>query len=116
MKVLALPEAQETNDVPCDTGLDPKDLQGEFAGKPVDLSLVREGWNTKTGKWAPEREALKNRAREVRRWLKARPEKEIVLVTHGGFCHYLTEEWGDYDLVKGKFVGISYGRVQVVRA
>ncbi|KAL1966934.1 hypothetical protein VTN77DRAFT_3678 [Rasamsonia byssochlamydoides] len=103
MKLIALPEAQETSDVPCDTGSDPDALKKEFEerGSPVDLSLVQDGWNSKTGKWAPTSVALKNRAREARRWLKARPEKEIVLVTHGGFLHYFAEDWEDSSLYQG---------------
>jgi hypothetical protein len=48
-KLLLLPEAQETSDVPCDTGSDPVVLKKEFVdrGLPVDLSLVHDGWNSK---------------------------------------------------------------------
>ncbi|KAK4692386.1 hypothetical protein P7C71_g4807, partial [Lecanoromycetidae sp. Uapishka_2] len=94
--VIALPEAQETADVPCDTGSDVDILKKEMKGKPVDLSRVHEGWNSKTGRWAPTADKLEERARETRRWLKARKEKEIVLVTHGGFLHYFTEDWTDF--------------------
>ena len=95
-EVIALPEAQETASVPCDTGSDISVLRQEMAGKPVDLSRVKEGWNSKEGRWAPTAEALQKRARETRQWLRARPEKEIVLVTHGGFVHYFTEDWSGY--------------------
>lgn len=47
LKVIALPEAQETSDLPCDTGSSPATLRKEFEGKPVDLDLVLEGWNNK---------------------------------------------------------------------
>ena len=70
--------------------------------KPIDLSRVKEGWNSKTGKWAPTAGAIGNRAKEARQWLKARPEKEIVLVTHGGFLHYFTEDWTDFNKIMGK--------------
>jgi hypothetical protein len=48
-KLLLLPEAQETSDVPCDTGSDQAVLKKDFVdqGLPVDLSLVHEGWNSK---------------------------------------------------------------------
>ncbi|OKL56356.1 hypothetical protein UA08_08510 [Talaromyces atroroseus] len=103
LKLICIPEAQETSDVPCDTGSDPAVLQKEFVdrGLPVDISLVHEGWNSKQGKWAPQIGALRNRAREVRQWLKARPEKQIILVTHGGLLHYLTEDWEDSSLYQG---------------
>jgi len=103
MKLIALSEAQESADVPCDTGSDLAVLKKEFddSGLPVDLSLIEEGWNTKTGKWAPTAMALMNRAREARQWVKARPEKEIVLVSHGGFLHYFTDDWEDSSFYQG---------------
>ena len=104
LKVIALPEVQETADVPCDTGTDIDVLKEEMKDKPVDLSRVKEGWNDKSGRWAPTASALEKRAREARQWLKARPEKEIALVTHGGLLHYLTEDWSDYEPVLGTLV------------
>ena len=111
LSIVALPETQETADVPCDTGTDAKVLKEEMRGKPVDLSRVHEGWNSKTGRWAPIASALEKRAREARQWMKARPEKEIVLVTHGGFLHYLTEDWTDYNTT----LGIEYQKTFVKR-
>ncbi|KGQ02053.1 hypothetical protein PAAG_11234 [Paracoccidioides lutzii Pb01] len=103
LTIIALPEIQETSDVPCDVGSDLELLEKEVAekGLPVDLKLVEEGWNSKTGKWAPTAEAIEDRAREARRWLKSRPEKEIVIVSHGGFLHYFTEDWQDSTLYQG---------------
>ncbi|EAW11318.1 uncharacterized protein ACLA_090110 [Aspergillus clavatus NRRL 1] len=111
MKLVLLPDVQETSDVACDTGSDPDALQKEMDEKrvPVDLSLVHEGWNTKTGRYAPTNAAIKNRAREARRWLKARPEKEIVVVTHGGFLHYFTEDWEDSSEYQADFAGVHKG-------
>lgn len=43
---------------------------------------------------------MKRRAAAMRDWIYNRPEKHIALVTHGGFLHYLTEDWTGY--VKGK--------------
>lgn len=104
LKIIALPEIQETSDLPCDTGSDLADLKKEVEekGLPVDLSLVVEDWNHKNlTKWAPATKSIANRAREARRWLKARPEKNIVMVTHGGFLHYFTEDWEDSTLYQG---------------
>ena len=49
LKIVALPEIQETSDVPCDTGSDVDVLKKEVdeKGLPVDLGLVVEGWNSK---------------------------------------------------------------------
>lgn len=83
MKVLAMPELQETSDLPCDTGSSPEELAKELDGKPVDLSLVQPGWNNKKMKYAANSRAIESRAREARLWLMSRPEKDIVVVTHG---------------------------------
>lgn len=83
LQVIGLPELQETSDLPCDTGSSPEELQKEFDGKSVDLSLVKEGWNVKEGRWAPTVEDIRERARVARKWLMERPEKNIVVVTHG---------------------------------
>ena len=83
LKVIALPELQETSDLPCDTGSKPEELAKIFDGKPVDLDLVSPGWNSKRMKWAATATAIEKRARDARQWLMARPEKEIVVVSHG---------------------------------
>ncbi|KAL4895027.1 histidine phosphatase superfamily [Aspergillus ambiguus] len=101
MKLILLPDAQETSDVPCDTGSDPADLRREVENLPVDMEYVHDGWNNKEGRYAPTTAAIKSRARACRRWLKARPEKEIVIVTHGGFLHYFTEDWEDSSKYQG---------------
>ena len=54
MKLIGLPDVQETSDVPCDTGSAPQALREEFAGKPVDLELVHEDWNNKVRHFLPE--------------------------------------------------------------
>ncbi|KAI9651559.1 MAG: hypothetical protein M1831_000754 [Alyxoria varia] len=99
--VLALPEVQETSDLPCDTGSERDELQKEFSGHPIDLSLVKDGWNSKKNQWAPNTAAIEERCRVARRWLRDRPEKDIVVVTHGGLLHYLTEDWAGLDRKQG---------------
>lgn len=49
--------------------------------------------SVRLGKGAPSASAVEKRVREARQRLKARPEAEIVVVTHGGFLHYFTEDW-----------------------
>ncbi|CZT20401.1 uncharacterized protein RCC_06261 [Ramularia collo-cygni] len=109
LKVICMPELQETSDLPCDTGSSLEVLAKEFEGKPVDLSLVTPGWNDKKGKWAPNPDAINERAQAARKWLMARPEKAIVLVTHGGFLHYFTEDWADVQ----KFAGTGWANTEV---
>jgi broad specificity phosphatase PhoE len=91
--VIALPEAQEISEFGADTGSNPGALAKAFGGLPVDLSLVHEGWNSKTGKYGRSIEAIDKRAEEVRTLLWVRPEKEVVLVSHMGFLHHLTDDW-----------------------
>ncbi|KAL2150680.1 hypothetical protein VTH82DRAFT_7243 [Thermothelomyces myriococcoides] len=107
--VVALPDLQEMAALPCDTGSDPDVLAAEFGspagGGQVDLSMVGPGWNVKTGSspYAPLVERLQARARRARLWLRElgrRYEAEhpgrdahIAVVTHGGFLHFLTQDW-----------------------
>jgi broad specificity phosphatase PhoE len=114
-QVLALPDAQETSEYPCDTGSGPADLQRicDQAGWKVDLSLVQEGWNDKSwdGRWAPTARAIKARARDARRTIKEKiaelqmrgeESPEVVLVSHGGFLHYFTEDWENSSVFSGE--------------
>lgn len=126
LKVLAIPELQENGNIPCDTGSDPdilaKELaDGTFAGRykdSVDLSRVHAGWNSKTGKWSQEDPAIHERATAARKILlgigqealEASGGKEvgIVVVTHGGFLHFLTEDYdGDH-----KFTGTGWANTE----
>jgi broad specificity phosphatase PhoE len=110
LKVTALPELQETSNLPCDTGSAPSVLISEFASGKwagcVDFSLLEDNWTDKSlsSPYAPTKKALENRARTVRRWLRelgrGGPDEgqdaEIVVVTHGGLLHFLTEDWGGF--------------------
>lgn len=108
--VIALPELQEIGDLACDTGSDLDVLSKEMADTPVDLSLVEKGWEIKEGRWAPTGGAIEKRAREARQWLRARPEKEIALVAHGGLLHYLTEDWSGSERYTGEITQICSDR------
>jgi broad specificity phosphatase PhoE len=115
LKVIALPELQETSDLPCDTGSDPSKLEQEFGPKgEVNLDLVHEGWNKKHGKWSPAASAIEVRAREARLWLRqladeaGNGDKDIVVVTHGGYLHYFTEDWTGYE----KFLGTGWSNTE----
>jgi len=101
--VTALPELQETSALPCDTGSERAKLEAEF-GEKVDLGLVEDGWNIKVGRWSPASKAVEARARDARVWLRGLAQEalaeagddeqvEIVVVTHGGYLHYFTEDW-----------------------
>lgn len=98
-KVTALPDAQEVSRQPCDVGSEPEKLAAEFGDK-VDFGLVHKGWNDKTpgSKYSPLPKMLEARSRDTRIWLRelaktAGDDAQIVLVTHGGILHFLTQDW-----------------------
>ncbi|KAI9045150.1 phosphoglycerate mutase-like protein [Aspergillus affinis] len=70
---MLLPDLQEISDFPYDVGSEVEELKARARDwdVPIDWSFVHEGWTSK------------------------RPEKEIVVVTHGAFLHFLTEDWED---------------------
>lgn len=94
MKIIALPYAEEASNDPSDTGSEPAVLLKEFP-QQVDFDHVKEGWFLHDGEYATTPPALKARATKLRRWIRDRPEKEIVLVSHGFFNHYITSDVDD---------------------
>jgi broad specificity phosphatase PhoE len=118
-EVVALPEVQELSPLPCDVGSDPDVLAGDFDASKVDLSLVKEGWNDKSpgSPWEPTIKGLEGRARKARVWLrdlaarsKDAEEVHIVVVTHGGFLHFFTEDWDAMNPSAGEFMPRSAGQ------
>ncbi|KAJ5737927.1 phosphoglycerate mutase family protein-like protein [Penicillium malachiteum] len=114
--MVLVPKAQEISSLACDVGHDaevvkleaPKlimDVVSSWSPVNLDTTLVDESWNSKEGIYASNLVAVKQRAAEMRSWIYNRPEKHIALVTHGGFLHYLTEDWTGY--VKGKGTGYA---------
>lgn len=93
LTIVALPMAEEASAAASDTGSDPEDLKAEFEAN-IDFDHVKHGWWIHEGEYATDPVALRGRAAKLRRWIRDRPEKEVVLVAHGFFNHYLT---GDVD-------------------
>lgn len=108
LTLVALPEVQETSDMPCDTGSSKEEVDREFQGEAIDTSLLTPDWNSKKGRWGPTAKAIEERCQLARRWLRARPERHIIVVTHGGVLHYLTEDWADSD----KFSGTGWANTE----
>jgi hypothetical protein len=83
-KIILLPELQEVNDLPCDTGSSRQVLESdpEFAG--LDFGALDEAerrhdgvsWTSKKGLWNPDR--VEERAKWVRRYLRDMKEDTIV--------------------------------------
>jgi hypothetical protein len=107
-EIIAIPDAQETSDDPCDVGTDPSVLRKVVTESnwPVDLSLVKDGWNVKAlgTRYSPESNAIAARARDARIFIRQKirqlieqgdTDPQVALVTHGGFLHYFTDDWED---------------------
>ncbi|KAH8106332.1 phosphoglycerate mutase-like protein [Cristinia sonorae] len=94
--VIILPQLQECNDLACDIGSPREDLEAnaEYAG--LDFSLLTPDWISKEGFYSASVPALQARARWNRKWLRARPERDIVVVAHGDCLRYITEGFNSY--------------------
>ncbi|KAI0555819.1 phosphoglycerate mutase-like protein [Xylaria curta] len=98
-KVILLPELQETGVRPSDMGQPPAAL--EIAFRPqVDIGLLELDWYRKGqgSKYIPDIALVEARAREARVFLRelaqSGPEDaHIIVVSHGGFLHFLTEDF-----------------------
>jgi broad specificity phosphatase PhoE len=91
-KILALPLAQEATDKPANTPSALTQLEQEF-GDRVDWRRCMDvyvDYDSNAGTFAPDAKSLRARALKLRRFLRDRDEKEIVVVLHGDFLHYVT--------------------------
>lgn len=107
-QIIALPDTQETSDFPCDTGSEIEVLQKKCDEEkwPVDLSRLDSKWIDKssTGRYSPSGAAVKTRAQAARQQVRqlmrelvnaGDKDAKVVLVTHGGYLHYFTQDWED---------------------
>ena len=100
--VVALDVLQETSDAPMDVGSSIDALREQF-GDSVDLSLVSPGWTDKTkdGEFSPDIDKVLVRAQKAREVLKElAAHGDVVAVSHGGFLHFLTDDWEGVSLQK----------------
>lgn len=97
------PGFQENSAKPCDTGTSLSVLNQEFHG--LDFGLLSDGWDSKQGEWSPDEVSLAVRAAKMRKWLRDRPENDIIVVTHGG----------DFPGFVGLIVGFLLYLVQEIR-
>ncbi len=93
----AVDVVQETSNAPNDIGSDVDTLRDEFGSEAVDLSRVRDGWNDKSaGVFEPEWSKLLARSRDARkliRELAGGGDDHVVVVSHGGVLHFLSDDW-----------------------
>ncbi|KAG9950372.1 phosphoglycerate mutase family protein, partial [Aureobasidium melanogenum] len=105
VKTILQPMAQEMNAYPCDIGTDQDELQrqvkaGELWDTELSVSSDKIGFDAE-GKWAPDRASVQKRAAKLRSWLFGRKEDVVVVVSHGGFLHALTEDWSGFNASLG---------------
>ena len=117
-KLIVDPDLQERSDLPCDTGSERSELERTFQG--VEFSILSGNWQAKEGTYSADDAAVEARAKKVRRRLleiadelKNENKKDIVVVTHGVFMKFLSEDsaidlpkagWKSYTL-EGNSVG-----------
>ncbi|KAG8671415.1 hypothetical protein FPOAC2_04752 [Fusarium poae] len=94
--IVAMPVFQEVSANPCDTGSPVAKVQAEFEGI-ADYSRVEETWTDKgpESEYEPTVEKLTVRGHKARRALRdlVSGDEHVVVVSHGGFLHFLTDDW-----------------------
>ncbi|GAA5953654.1 hypothetical protein JCM3765_006928 [Sporobolomyces pararoseus] len=91
---MLLPELQECGNWPCDTGDELERTKERFKTADfLDWSTVesKPDWNKNRGMFEATEPKNVARAKWVRQWLKSRPERVVVLVTHHGLLRRLTK-------------------------
>lgn len=100
---------QELSDLPSDTGSSPAKLKEVFGDK-IDVSQVREEWTQKMDGqlFEPTLEKILARAKESRRLIREIANLDsndhVAVVSHGGFMHWLSDEWQDIPMPYRKFM------------
>ncbi len=88
--MICLPEAQECNDLPCDTGSPRETLEGDSEFEGFNFSRLNPDWTSKKNLWAADAQSIAKRAQSVRHFLRDRPEQSIVVVAHGDILRQIT--------------------------
>ncbi|KAF8420196.1 histidine phosphatase superfamily [Tirmania nivea] len=121
MKIIPLALLQECDNIPCDTGRPVEVIRKEFSGKGeltgpelgglieddeegegrIQWEMLDPVFPRKEGIYRGRKEVLEERARQARKWLWEREEEHVVAVLHGGFLHYMTEDWSGHNFIVG---------------
>jgi hypothetical protein len=80
LRIIALPELQETSHSPCDIGSQVIELENKFRDKPLDFSLVPHDWTDKVkGIFTPQSDRIAGRYREARYFLVSLQAKNVAV-------------------------------------
>ncbi|KAF3903207.1 hypothetical protein ABW20_dc0102298 [Dactylellina cionopaga] len=133
-KIRTDPYFQETGEWECDLGSTLPELKAFLKQFPeeetpeiakgykyaslLDFSTVESDcpeWPAKEGKFSAE--TVKKRSEKARHYLydNYNEDEEIIVVTHGGFLHYITEDWESYDELMGTGWGNTDWRTYTIR-
>lgn len=91
-KVVLLPQLQECNAYPCDTGSAKEVLERDPELQGFDFSSLTPDWTSKQGFYAADEVSLNKRAQWVRQYLRSRPEQDIVVMAHGDILRRIAGE------------------------
>ncbi len=116
VKLVLNPDLQEAGAMPCDTGSDRRALETAFPH--LDFSTLYSTWPLKEGVYSADDRTVKERARNVRGYLRERiatlkesKRKDIIVVMHGMFTKFLVDDptidlpkagWKSYWIVEDK--------------
>jgi len=95
-RIVALPHLQESSEYPCNTGSSLTVLKSEYDQyvEFPDEFFNSDDWFIKKGTWlAADLDLIYSRAEFVRKFILQQTSKEVIVMTHGGFAHYLVNRW-----------------------
>jgi hypothetical protein len=101
IRIIAHPDLQEVSNSPCDTGTPLDLLRNEFPVVEFPDEIFPAIWprsaeampEKRDTIYADEPKLLYNRSVRTKQWIKELDAKEIVVVTHGSFAHFLFNDW-----------------------
>ncbi|KAH8165775.1 hypothetical protein CIB48_g2472 [Xylaria polymorpha] len=98
MKVVLIPELQESSARPSDIGSPPQELREEF-GEVIDTEFLADGWFLKDASASyggRDQKKVAERARQARLYIRSiaktlRDDDHILVVAHSGFVKHLIQ-------------------------
>ena len=95
-RIIALPHLQEAKDYTSNTGSPLEQLEKWFGKYVTFPEGLWEHWPEKSGTPFAYRDDLcAARAHFVHEFILQQPEQEIIIMSHGEFCHFMVNQWDD---------------------